>query len=637
MGSSAVLKRPSAAACCDEGSARHRAGDLNGALDGYEAALLLDPSHGPSLHRSALALYQLGDPAAALPRIEAALAILRERADVWGDYGVILLALARPEAAATAFRQGLTLDPDNGALWFNLGLTERDLGQTDAAITALGAAALRLETGEIVHALGVTLQLAGRPGEAVQAYRRALELGAGAETALNAGAACHQLGDTAAALSFLQQALAQDPGCVKALNNLAVIAQDAGDHRRAADLCRQAIALDPDFADAHNNLGVALQRLADTDAALEAYRAALAADPVHEMAAANLTEALFEQGQGEEAIARRRLATISQGNSAQVWLDLGSVLDRADQLDAAAEALQQATRLDQTDWRAPHRLGEVRQRLGQFGAAVVMHRRACALSPQRPETWRQLALAAIRAGDGETAMESLAELLRLEPYDAEGWAYRALALRLTGHPDLADELASRPDLVAILALDPPSGFTSLEAFHRVLGAELAAVGLRTWAPRGQSVVGGSQTQNDLFALPTPAIQAFRARLDQAVADFLADPGPAIGRFIPEPPTARRYRSWSVTLKAGGHHASHIHPEGALSGVYYVETPEDERDLGALEFGRPGFSVPLPGEPPLRAVAPRAGSLVLFPSYLWHGTQAFASEGVRTTIAFDVLR
>jgi hypothetical protein len=37
------------------------------------------------------------------------------------------------------------------------------------------------------------------------------------------------------------------------------------------------------------------------------------------------------------------------------------------------------------------------------------------------------------------------------------------------------------------------------------------------------------------------------------------------------------------------------------------------------------------------VPPRAGNLVLFPSYLWHGTQDFASSGARTTIAFDVLR
>jgi uncharacterized protein (TIGR02466 family) len=637
MGSSAVLKRPDAAAYCDVGAERHRSGDPAGALEAYEAALALDPSNARALHLSAASLYQLGKATDALPRIEAALAQLGDKAEAWGSYGTILFALARIEAAAAAFRRGLTLDPDDGAMWFNLGLAERDLGQTDAAITALGAATLRLEISDIHHALGVTLHMAGRPEEAVESYRRALDLGAGAETALNAGAACHQLGDSVAAAKFLQQALFQDAGCVAALNNLAVIAQDAGDHRRAAELCRSAISLDPNFADAHNNLGVALQRLADTDAALCAYRAALGADPAHVAAAVNLSEALFEQGLAGEAIARCRLATIARANDVRAWLDLGAVLDRADQFDSAAEALEQAARLDGADWRAPHRLGEVRQRLGQFAAAVDEHRRACALAPHRPEAWRQLALAALRAGDGDTALASLAELLRLDPYDTEGWAYRALALRLAGQSDQADDMTSRPDLAAVIRLAPPTGYTSLEAFNRVLGAELAAVDLRAWAPRGQSVINGSQTQNDLFANATPAIQAFRARLDQAVAEFLADPGEGIRRFIPEPPHPRRYRSWSVTLKAGGYHASHVHPEGSLSGVYYVETPDDEADCGGLEFGRPGFSIPLASEPPMRVIAPRAGNLVLFPSYLWHGTQGFAARGTRTTIAFDLLR
>jgi Flp pilus assembly protein TadD len=269
---------------------------------------------------------------------------------------------------------------------------------------------------------------------------------------------------------------------------------------------------------------VALQRLADTEAALDSYRAALSADPAHPAAAVNLTEALFEQGLGEEAIARCRVATIARAADAGAWLDLAAALDRADQFFDAAQALEQAKRLDGTDWLAAHRLGEIRQRLGQFVAAIEEHEYACTLAPQRPEVWRQLGLAALRAGDCETALAGLDELLRLAPYDAEGWAYRALALRQAGRNDLADELTSRPDLVAVVPLAPPAGYGSLEAFHRVLGTELAAVGLRAWAPRGQSVVGGSQTQNDLFALPTPAIQAFRAHVDQAIAEFAANPG-----------------------------------------------------------------------------------------------------------------
>jgi hypothetical protein len=55
------------------------------------------------------------------------------------------------------------------------------------------------------------------------------------------------------------------------------------------------------------------------------------------------------------------------------------------------------------------------------------------------------------------------------------------------------------------------------------------------------------------------------------------------------------------------------------------------------FGEPGVPVPLQAPPPTRVVDPRPGQLVLFPSYLWHGTQPFESSGERITVAFDLLR
>jgi hypothetical protein len=40
-------------------------------------------------------------------------------------------------------------------------------------------------------------------------------------------------------------------------------------------------------------------------------------------------------------------------------------------------------------------------------------------------------------------------------------------------------------------------------------------------------------------------------------------------------------------------------------------------------------------PPLATVEPKPGRLVLFPSFLFHGTRPFAS-GERLTIAFDLV-
>lgn len=634
-----TLKRSGAAAHYHAAEARHRAGDLDGALIGYDAALALEPLHGPSLHLSAMAHFQRGELAAALARIEAATRVLSLHDGVSTAYGVILMALDRPIDAVRAYQRGLTLAPDDGALWFNLGLAQRGLGQLDAAIEAFSAAATKLGGAVAHHELGLSLQMAGRAGEAVGCYGAALGLGAGADTALNAGAACYEVGDVAAAENYYRLALELDPGCAKAMNNLAVIAQDAGDHEQASELLSRAIALNPAFEDAHNNLGVSRLRLGDAEGALGAYRAALEVNPFSPKALANLTELLFEQDQAGAALAHHRAAAAAHPGQPRAWLELARTLERAEDFAGAFAALHRAENLDDRLWETPHRLGELHQRTGDLESALAQHRRACGLAPDEPEAWRQFALAAVKAGDGETALPALSHLLRLDPFDPQGWACRALALRLTGQTAAAEANTARDDLVAVIPLAPPTGYPDLTAFLQALNADLAAVNLRAWSPRGQSVIGGFQTQNDLFDEPAPAIQALKASIDAAVAAYLANPGEATRAFIPEAPRRRRYRSWSVTMKAGGHHAPHIHPEGRLSGVYYVDIPHGEGsgDVGGLEFGRPGFVVPLASPPPTRVILPRPGNLVLFPSYLWHGTQTFSAPGDRTTVAFDLLR
>ena len=98
-------------------------------------------------------------------------------------------------------------------------------------------------------------------------------------------------------------------------------------------------------------------------------------------------------------------------------------------------------------------------------------------------------------------------------------------------------------------------------------------------------------------------------------------------------------AWSVRLRPGGHHVDHIHPQGWLSSAFYVETPvaaldRDSRE-GWIKFGQPKIRT-TPRLPPAHYVRPQPGTLVLFPSYMWHGTVPFTTDEARMTIAFDVI-
>ncbi|MFM1884844.1 MAG: hypothetical protein RL026_1, partial [Pseudomonadota bacterium] len=71
---------------------------------------------------------------------------------------------------------------------------------------------------------------------------------------------------------------------------------------------------------------------------------------------------------------------------------------------------------------------------------------------------------------------------------------------------------------------------------------------------------------------------------------------------------------------------------------YVDVPAEVTDspsqAGWLSFGRPPY--PAARLDALGHVRPEAGRLALFPSYQWHGVEAFPGEGERLTLAFDVI-
>lgn len=159
----------------------------------------------------------------------------------------------------------------------------------------------------------------------------------------------------------------------------------------------------------------------------------------------------------------------------------------------------------------------------------------------------------------------------------------------------------------------------------------------------QSVRGGSQTDGPLFTRINPEIRELRGAIVRAVEDHVkklppVDPThPLLG---PRRDRAIRFSgSWSVLLRGAGYHANHVHPEGWISSALYIHLPEhserDPKTAGWLTLGEPQAELGLDLKP-FREIEPKRGHLVLFPSYMWHGTRPFA-EGERLTVAFDVRR
>jgi hypothetical protein len=106
----------------------------------------------------------------------------------------------------------------------------------------------------------------------------------------------------------------------------------------------------------------------------------------------------------------------------------------------------------------------------------------------------------------------------------------------------------------------------------------------------QSVRKGTQTDGPLFARIDSGISALREKVRAAVADHVR----GLGASDPRHPVLAQSRehdprfagSWSVRLRDAGFHESHHHPQGWISGVFYVSLPKPcPRTMAALFSAR----------------------------------------------------
>ena len=155
---------------------------------------------------------------------------------------------------------------------------------------------------------------------------------------------------------------------------------------------------------------------------------------------------------------------------------------------------------------------------------------------------------------------------------------------------------------------------------------------------GKSNVGGWHSDTDIFNWPVPEIQQLLGWVGGATKALMAAT------------TGQEKLSgeldawgWANVLYSGGYNTPHIHADSMWSGAYYVDTGEPEGDdpnNGIIEFmdPRPAIDmVKVPGTPftGRYRVAPQAGDLVMFPSWLYHFVNPYTGRTPRISIAFNI--
>jgi uncharacterized protein (TIGR02466 family) len=448
------------------------------------------------------------------------------------------------------------------------------------------------------------------------------------------------LGRHAEALAFNEQATRAFAGSGVAWHNLGSTLTDLQRYVDAARAIERAFAAGLDAPETWLVYAHALVGLQDVQGAERALREALRRRPADPTAAQELSRLLWMRDAGwREAVEPLRLAQAAGGYSAELVQVEARILDAAGRRDDLHALYDQALARTPADpallrWAAHACLEDAR-----LDRASALIERAVAVAPDDPSVLAELAAVRLAAGRAEEAGAAARRATEVAPLDQSGWGWLATASRALDGEDHR-RLYDYGAFVREYMIDTPAGWPSLETFLADLATVLGALHVLQVEPADQTLRRGTQTLVDLARSEHPVLKSLFAALDRPIRAYLDEVGTGedplrsrnTGRYV-------FHSAWSVLLKPDGFHINHFHPMGWLSSAFYVEVPEvvadEQAREGWIKFGEPPWATE-PAMPPQHFVRPEPGKLVLFPSYMWHGTVPFTSAENRLTVAFDLL-
>jgi uncharacterized protein (TIGR02466 family) len=180
-------------------------------------------------------------------------------------------------------------------------------------------------------------------------------------------------------------------------------------------------------------------------------------------------------------------------------------------------------------------------------------------------------------------------------------------------------------------------FDDLADFNAEVARRVLAMRENTTGEHYSNLGGWHSDSNFLRDLGEPYASQLAGMFMQGVAaalDALVEIGevPAMQPLI---------ESWANVNERGDSNSLHIHPGNPWSGVYYVATEQNAR--GEIYFVDPRVASLMSIHPlnPFNAtnpivIAPEAGTLLVFPSFLYHGVHPYQGATPRISVAFNLM-
>ncbi|WP_170163955.1 putative 2OG-Fe(II) oxygenase [Eilatimonas milleporae] len=532
------------------------------------------------------------------------------RAEILNNKGNMLKNAGRLEEALECYRLALTIVPDFSEALFNQALLQQQMNNHRSALELLDKLiSISSDEARFWTARALSRKAMGDVDDARNALEQALRISPGYTNALHMLAVLKRdqgLLDEAEAL--LEKKLSTDPHAHESRYILASIHHARGDFGQADIEYRRVLSGDPLSLDTHKALNQLYWQTGDVDKVGRSFRWALKQAPERSDLWFAYLGDLARMGDTEKGLSETAKARDSLGETPDVLYFQARFLSLAEDMPRAMPIIQKGLSEKDDHPGLNHMQARLNLAEGRF------HEADMAL-----ERWRGV-----------------------EPFNQEMWALQGISWDLAG--DRRSQWLNNYDLfVHVADISPPSGFADTADYLSALSEMLENEHQSRREPFDQTLRNGTQTLGRLFNNPHPLIGALKDQVNSIVDAYLATlPGDKAHPYLSRNTGRFRYsHSWSVRLKNSGHHVNHVHPMGWISSAFYIHVPDSISDTGQshdgwLKFGENDLSGYGKAQGCALHIAPKAGRLVLFPSYFWHGTYPFFDQDRRLSVAFDIL-
>jgi len=414
-------------------------------------------------------------------------------------------------------------------------------------------------------------------------------------------------------------------------------------HEHAVSICNKILKRDPDCLHALFVMGKCVIVREKYASAAEYFKKILAIDPEQKQVLLEIGNALRLSGDHEAAIPFLREALLYQ-ESDQHHLELGLALLEDDQVEEAKGCFLNALTFKPGSLLVIKNLGILAREQGDLDEARKWFQLLIDSDPGYPFAYNEMIKFHLMNRDPKAALAVCDDCLTVEPAYTRAFAMKHVALSELQDRTGVDYIFNPSRLIRRIKARPPARCGEIENFNKQLASHILNKAPMLRDSTTYATVNGWHSEfGELFnsnkKLGESMHRMIMSALDEYIENLPDDPHHPvnIGRL-----TETNLVTWAVVMDHQGHQKAHIHPKSWLSGVYYVQLPDDfdqqkDKHAGHIVFGRSHEELHRLHEPETVTLKPCEGDFVIFPGYFWHHTIPLQSHQKRICIAFDLER